>query len=131
MVGRVVVPFTPKGKQKQKQKWSGKTPFVKGHTKSGGRPPGIPNKTTRILKEAILLAAELEGNDTKGKDELIGYLRMVARTEIPSFCTLLGRVLPLQVNVRASVTQSIITDKMSAKEAADAYFDSLKAVDDV
>lgn len=62
-----------------------------------GRPPGIPNKTTAMLKEAILLAAEEVGEDGQGTDGLKGYLRTLARTEPKSYSTLLGKVLPLQV----------------------------------
>ena len=49
--------------------------------------------TTRLLKEAILLAAELEGRDGRSKDELVGFLRRVANEDIRAFAMLLGRVL--------------------------------------
>ena len=56
-----------------------------------------PNKTTKSLKEAILLAAEQSGQDAKGKGGLIGYLKRVADEDVKAFSGLLGRVLPLQV----------------------------------
>jgi hypothetical protein len=62
-----------------------------------GRPKGLPNKTTTILKEAVLIAAENVGNDGAGKGGLVGYLQHVAATNVPAFTSLLGRVLPLQV----------------------------------
>jgi hypothetical protein len=62
-----------------------------------GRKKGVPNKTTATLKEAILLAAQKVGFDGKGKDGLEGYLTAVATTDMKSFCTLLGKVLPMQV----------------------------------
>jgi hypothetical protein len=73
---------------------------VKGAAAKGagpGRPKGVPNKTTQALKDAILLAAEKEGEDGKGKGKLTGYLRRVAREDVKAFSGLLGRVLPLQV----------------------------------
>lgn len=63
----------------------------------GGSRKGRPNKTTAILKDAILLAAEQTGQDGKGKDGLTGYLRRVAQSDVKAFASLLGRVLPLQV----------------------------------
>lgn len=62
-----------------------------------GRPKGAPNKTTSLLKEAILLAAEEHGEDGHGTDGLKGYLRKVANEDMKAFTTLLGKVLPLQV----------------------------------
>lgn len=62
-----------------------------------GRAKGTPNRTTAILKDAILNAAELEGEDGKGKGKLTGYLRRVAREDVKAFSGLLGKVLPLQV----------------------------------
>ena len=64
-------------------------------TKSGkGRPKGAKNKVNTLLKEAILLAAEEHGSDGEGKDGLKGYLSMVARADLKTFCGLLGRILP-------------------------------------
>lgn len=63
-----------------------------------GRPKGTPNKTTAILKEAIIAAAEAVGQDGKGKDGLTGYLKHVAQTDVKAFAALLGKVLPLQLS---------------------------------
>lgn len=62
-----------------------------------GRPKGSVNKTTAMLKEAILGAATSTGFDGKGKDGLMGYCAFLATTEPKAFATLLGRVLPMQV----------------------------------
>jgi hypothetical protein len=53
-----------------------------------GRKKGVPNKTTALLKDAILNAFDRVG----GED----YLMRVAKTDYKTFCTLLGRVLPQQ-----------------------------------
>jgi hypothetical protein len=54
-----------------------------------GRVKGTPNKTTAALKDAILHAFEKVG----GAD----YLEMVAQTDPKTFCTLIGKVLPMTV----------------------------------
>jgi hypothetical protein len=92
--------------------------FVKGAKRpiSAGRKRGSVNKTTALLKEAIVLAAELEGDQDlrttallNGETDeeivrrggLVGYLRWVARTHPAPFASLIGRVLPMQVRVDA------------------------------
>ena len=95
--------------------------FTKGKKRpiNAGRKRGSVNKTTGILKEAILLAAALEGDislqnfkksaqryretDTEAakRGGLVGYLRYLAREHPQSFAALLGRVLPMQVRVDA------------------------------
>lgn len=62
-----------------------------------GRPKGVPNKTTALLKDAIISAAELQGQDGNGKDGLVGYCQFLAKEEPRAFASLMGRVLPMQV----------------------------------
>jgi hypothetical protein len=82
--------------------------FQPGHEKTGGRQPGVRNRTTRILKEAIIMAAELEGSDGEGKDGLIGFLRRVANTDIRAFASLLGRVIPLQIDTKGDPRDEVV-----------------------
>lgn len=59
--------------------------------KGAGRPKGSPNKTTALLKDAILLAAEQAGGDAG----LVGYLTQQAKDNPGPFLALLGKLLPL------------------------------------
>lgn len=61
-----------------------------------GRPKGSPNKTTALLKDAILRAAENAGNKI-GSDGLVSYLEAQAQANPGPFMTLLGKVLPMQI----------------------------------
>jgi hypothetical protein len=58
-----------------------------------GRAKGTPNKTTALLKDAILKAADAAG----GKEGMIGYLTTQAKDNPGPFMALLGKVLPMQV----------------------------------
>lgn len=58
-----------------------------------GRRKGVPNKTTALLKDALLKAAENAG----GKDGMVGYLTQQAQQNPQSFLPLLGKVLPMQL----------------------------------
>lgn len=61
-----------------------------------GRPKGAANKTTALLKDAILQAAERAGNKV-GKEGLISYLEDQATKNPAPFMSLLGKVLPMQI----------------------------------
>ncbi len=63
-------------------------------TKTGGRKKGSPNKVTRELREAVLNTFEMVGGEE--------YLANVARNDPRTFCALLGRVLPTQVQAQVS-----------------------------
>ena len=59
-----------------------------------GRPKGSLNRTTALLKDAVLLAAEEAG----GKEGLVGFLKAQARKKNNGpFLALLGKVLPTQL----------------------------------
>jgi hypothetical protein len=59
----------------------------------GGRQRGTPNKVTRALKEAILLALDEAGGDGGA----VAYLRSRAKLSPGAFMGLLGKVLPLTI----------------------------------
>lgn len=71
--------------------------FAKGHKKIGGRKKGTPNKTTALLKDAIIEAAQRAGNKLQDKEGLTGYLTEQATENPVAFMSLLGKVLPLQL----------------------------------
>lgn len=67
-----------------------------GEGKPGpGRPKGVPNKTTALLKDAILLAAQRAGGGDE--DGIANYLEVQARENPGPFMSLLGKVLPMTV----------------------------------
>jgi hypothetical protein len=61
--------------------------------KTGGRAKGTPNKTTALLKDAILDAGKRAG----GRGGLTAYLEDQAIKNPGPFMSLLGKVLPTQV----------------------------------
>lgn len=63
-------------------------------TPGPGRPKGSQNKTTALLKDAILKAAQNAGG---GQDGLVNYLTTQATANPGPFMSLLGKVLPMQV----------------------------------
>lgn len=61
--------------------------------KTGGRKKGTPNKITALLKDEILQAA-----DQAHADGRVGYLKQQAEENPTAFLTLLGKILPMQVD---------------------------------
>jgi len=78
-----------------------------------GRAKGTPNKTTALIKEAIIRAAEAVGEDMNGKGKLTGYCKFLARTEPKAFAQLLGRVLPLQITGADGGALQVIVKKFT------------------
>lgn len=58
-----------------------------------GRPKGVPNRTTALLKDAILKAAA-----NAGDGDMVEYLTQQARVNPGPFMSLLGKVLPMQLS---------------------------------
>jgi hypothetical protein len=52
---------------------------------------------TRLIKDAVVEAAEKVGEDLHGKNGLVGYLRRLAIHYPETFAGLIGRCIPLQV----------------------------------
>ena len=60
-----------------------------GKAKTGGRKKGTPNKNTKLIKDMVAEALDRAGG--------VQYLVGVAEENPSAFCTLLGKVLPLNV----------------------------------
>jgi hypothetical protein len=69
-----------------------------------GRPKGVPNKTTALLKDAILKAAE-----QAHPEGMVGYLQTQAIENPGPFMALLGKVLPMQVTGEGGGPVIIVT----------------------
>lgn len=79
----------------------GKTPLRSG-IRGVGRPKGAMNKLPRELREAVMAAAELHGLDGKGTGGLTGYMFLLASVERQVFGGLLGKMLPMTLNIGIS-----------------------------
>jgi hypothetical protein len=95
----------------------------------GGRKKGTPNKTTTVLKEAILLAAEAAG----GKDGLVGYLTVQAKKHPGPFLALLAKLIPLQAQVTGKdggpIQAAVFVPSIDVIDAADRYAKLLRGED--
>jgi hypothetical protein len=71
-----------------------------------GRVKGVPNKTTALLKDAILKAATAAGDG-----DMAVYLEQQAKANPGPFMALLGKVLPMQVNaeVEGGITIKVVS----------------------
>jgi hypothetical protein len=91
--------------------------FAEGNKANpAGRPKGKPNTITTVLKDAIITAAELVGEDRKGKGGLVGYLKGLAKYEPRTFGALLGRVIPLHVVATHDHNHKVLRSKEEIRE---------------
>lgn len=58
--------------------------------KTGGRQAGTPNRTTQAVKDAVVEAFDRAGG--------VDYLVQLAKNDPRTFCGLIGKVIPLQVD---------------------------------
>lgn len=88
--------FCPSHTTKQRKPGTGKH---RTRIEGAGKQKGVPNRITRLLKEAIIMAAELVGDprNEDGKTGLVEYCVFLAEEHPPVFAQLLGKVLPLQI----------------------------------
>jgi hypothetical protein len=88
----------------------------KGTPKTGGRKKGTPNKISSALKEAILEAAENAGKRLKPDAEsgTVAYMEQIAIQEPATFCSLLGKVLPMTIadTAQNEETKIVITERV-------------------
>lgn len=82
------------------------TLFKKGNSKpkNSGRTRGSRNKTTLVLREAALYAAEACGEDGMGKNGLVGFLMSLAQNQPAVFGRLLVKILPMKTSCEQTVT---------------------------
>ena len=74
----------------------------------GGRAKGTPNKSTASLKNAILRAAELAGDELKTSENgLVAYLKHQASANPASFLPILGKVLPKEIGADVTVRHTL------------------------
>ena len=76
-----------------------------------GRKKGTPNKTTALLKDAILRAAE-----NAGDGDMVEYLTQQARLNPGPFLSLLGKVLPMQVTGEDGGAFSVVVNNFTLSE---------------
>lgn len=78
--------------------------MARGH-KTGGRKKGTPNKLTAAVKDMIIQALDNEGG--------VDYLQRVAKENPTAFCTLLGKVIPMQVEGGDNPIQTVTTIRLT------------------
>jgi hypothetical protein len=75
-----------------------------------GRPKGVPNKTTAALKDLILGALDKAGGEA--------YLVRLAKTHPAVFATLLGKILPTQMQHSGSIDSTMKPEDMTDEQIA-------------
>jgi hypothetical protein len=93
-------------------------------TPGPGRPKGVPNKNTTLLKDAILEAATKAG----GRAGLVGYLKQQAEENPGPFMALLGKVLPMQISGPGENGEHLVATLDPSRMSTKALSEFLEAV---
>ncbi len=89
------------------------TPYNPVGREKGSRDP----MSTRVLREAVLMAAEIEGLNGEGIEGLVGFCRDVWHKYPELFVKhLLARVLPLRVDIGATIQHREMTKEEAIEE---------------
>ena len=75
-------------------------PFAKGERHHVGRAKGVPNRTTRALKIALIDAAEKSRHSKDRGKSLEAYCTYLADEHPVAFAGLLGKLIPVQAKVK-------------------------------
>jgi hypothetical protein len=87
------------------------------------RVKGAPKQAIPPLPGALILAAESVGENGRGRNGLVGYLKRWAVTDLGSFARMLGPILP---ELQREPDPASARMKLSPEEAAAAYGASLR-----
>jgi len=94
---RVKIDAVPERRTVKGKNGTDLVPFEKQRKKTGGRAKGTPNKVTVILKDGIMTAMEELGQDLRGKDGVVGFLKRMAIRKPEQFMRLVEKLLPYQL----------------------------------
>ena len=83
-----------------------------GKPKTGGRENYTINKTSALLKDAILETAHTAG----GREGLVGYSVVQARENPVAFMGLLGKLVPSQIAAEVAQCVAKVTDEIMTPE---------------
>jgi hypothetical protein len=108
-------PLSPKIKVDARDK---KGKFAKGYKTTARRAKGQANRITVRIKEALTESLARSGADGKGKDGAIGYFVWLSRKEPSVYGALIGKILPLQLEV-ADKTNARLTPQQAADRLAE------------
>ena len=93
-----------------------------------GRRRGETMRTTAVLKDAIIYAAQLVGEDGEGLNGLVGYLVSIAREDKKTYAALLSRVIPLHVT---STNKTEITYRSAEEVKAELASRGIHVIDNL
>ena len=87
--------------------------------KTGGRTKGTPNKVHAAVKEAIIAAFDKLGGEA--------YLVKVGESDPRTFCTLLSKVLPMQVTGAGDEPIRVANEGSAVREMLFAKIERMRA----